>query len=97
MQTGRQQLNRRFEEIYGEYYGKVYNYCLRMVSDRETAGDLTQDIFTRVYQNLDAFEGRSSLSTWIYSIAGNCCMDHFRKRKSFFNTISQLFHQVTDR
>lgn len=84
----------RFEEIYGEYYTRIYNYCHRMTGDRESAGDLAQEVFTRVYSSLAGFREKSSLSTWVFSIAGNCCVDYFRRKKSLFNAMASLFQQV---
>ncbi len=71
-----------FGEIYQLYEKPIYNYILRMVQERTEAEDLTQEVFSRVYQNLADFRGDSKFSTWIYRLATNLCIDYFRK-KSF--------------
>ena len=70
---------RAFEELLGRYRGPIYNFILRSVRDRERAADLTQETFLRVVQRADSFRGGSKLSTWIYAIARNLCIDHGRR------------------
>ncbi|HPU33530.1 MAG TPA: sigma-70 family RNA polymerase sigma factor [Phycisphaerae bacterium] len=67
--------------LYAQTVDPVYRLLLRMTQDPETAADLTQDTYIRVFQNLDRFEGASSLSTWIYRIAVNEAQQYFRRRK----------------
>ncbi|MCL6559746.1 MAG: RNA polymerase sigma factor [Firmicutes bacterium] len=64
------------------YQHKVYNLAVKMVSDREDARDLTQDIFMQIFQTLPRFRGDSSFSTWVYRVASNKCLDFARKKKS---------------
>lgn len=70
-----------FDEVVGRYKNKVYNYISRMVGDSEDAEDLTQEVFVRMYVSLETFRRQSSLSTWLFRIAGNLCIDHFRRTK----------------
>ena len=67
-----------FRQIYKEYYPKILRYLSRLSGNNLEAEDLTQDVFIKVNEALDKFEGRSSLSTWIYTIATNTANDHFR-------------------
>ena len=68
-----------FNEIVGRYKNKIYNYIYRMVGNSEDAEDLTQEVFVKMYVALDSFRNQSSLSTWLYRIAGNLCIDAHRK------------------
>jgi RNA polymerase sigma-70 factor (ECF subfamily) len=52
-----------------------------MTNSREDAEDLTQEIFVRVYKSLKGFKGNSQFSTWVFRIAHNICIDHYRKAK----------------
>ncbi|GAB2578243.1 RNA polymerase sigma factor [Spirosoma areae] len=70
-----------FDTIYTRYSGKVYQKCLLMTNDTETAKDFTQDIFIKVFFKLNTFQNRSALSTWLYSIAHNYCLDQLRVSK----------------
>lgn len=67
-----------FQQIYKEYYPKILRYLTRVFDDKDEAEDFTQDVFIKVNEALDKFEGRSSLSTWIYKIATNLANDRFR-------------------
>jgi len=59
----------------------VWHMVLRMTNRQEDAEDLCQEIFIRVFKQIDKFRGDSKLSTWIGSIAYNACVDHVRKSK----------------
>ncbi|PLX23719.1 MAG: RNA polymerase subunit sigma-24 [Marinilabiliales bacterium] len=67
-----------FKEIYKEYYPKIVRYLARILNDKDLAEDFTQDVFIRVNENLQKFEGRSKISTWIYKIATNAAHDYFK-------------------
>ena len=67
-----------FQQIYKEYYPKILSYLTRLFNDKNEAEDFTQEVFIKVHEALDKFEGRSSLSTWIYKIATNLANDRFR-------------------
>ncbi|GAB3996492.1 RNA polymerase sigma factor [Spirosoma daeguense] len=73
-----------FEALYNQYVNKVFQKCLTMVKDPESAQDYTQDIFMKVFSKMDQFEQKSSLSTWLFSITHNYCLDQIRisRRKS---------------
>jgi RNA polymerase sigma-70 factor (ECF subfamily) len=67
-----------FTQIYKEFYPKILRYLERLTGDKEEAKDLVQEVFLKVDQGLSKFEGRSSISTWIYRIATNISHDRFR-------------------
>lgn len=71
-----------FREVVGRYKAKIYNYIYRMTGSSEDAEDLTQEVFIRMYTSIDAFRGQSSLNTWLFRIAGNLCIDRFRRAKN---------------
>ena len=65
-------------QVYREFYPQILRYLERLTGDKEEARDLVQEVFLKVDQGLSKFEGRSSLSTWIYRIATNVSHDRFR-------------------
>ena len=69
-----------FEELYRAHAGKLYGLATRMVGSRGEAEDLLQDIFLLAYRRLDTFKGDAAVSTWLYRIAVNRCLDHLRSR-----------------
>ena len=58
-----------FRIIFNDNQKKVINACYRLVNDIDTAEDLTQEVFIKVYSSISQFRGESQLSTWIYRIA----------------------------
>ncbi len=75
----RQRDHEAFTEIVERYKDRVHWLIRRMVGN-PNAEDLTQDVFLRVYQAVEGFQGRSSFRTWLYSIARNLCATELRKR-----------------
>lgn len=78
----RQTQNKRFvAELYDRYSQKIYRKCLSFVKRTSKAEDLTHDIFVKVLLSLSTFKGNSKVSTWIYAITYNFCVDYLRKEK----------------
>src|SRR5438552_18570584 len=61
---------------------KVFGLAYSFLRDREAAEDVTQDVFIKVWRALPGFDGRASLSTWIYAIARNASLSALRARRS---------------
>jgi len=64
---------RSFDSLVMRYRDMIFNLCYNILRDYDEAGDCAQDVFIRMYRNLHRFEFRSSLSTWLYTIAVNTC------------------------
>ncbi len=68
-----------FEELVRRYQRPISAYVYRMVGDYETALDLTQEIFIKIYGSLSRYRPEFKFSTWIYKIAHNAAIDHLRR------------------
>src|SRR5262245_36841798 len=68
-----------FEELVRRYQRPISAYVYRMVGNYESALDLTQEIFIKVYSSLDRYRSEFKFSTWIYKIAHNSAVDHLRR------------------
>ncbi len=64
-----------FDVIVERYRRQVYQLCYRYVGNHEDAADLAQDAFVRAFKGLKGFKGQSALSTWLYRIAVNVCLN----------------------
>ncbi|MCL9806191.1 sigma-70 family RNA polymerase sigma factor [Flavobacterium amniphilum] len=71
----------QFKDIYSKYSQKVHRLCLGYTGDAMQADDLLQEVFIKVWENLEKFRGESQMSTWIYRIAVNTCLLHLRSNK----------------
>jgi RNA polymerase sigma-70 factor (ECF subfamily) len=67
-----------FERLVALHEGMVFNLAARLLGDAEEARDLSQEVFLQVYRQLERFEGRSALRTWIYRIVVNQCRNRPR-------------------
>ncbi len=77
-------------QLLSRYHARVATWCLRFTGDRESAGDLAQDIFLRVYRNLDSFRGASKFSTWLYTVTRNHCINEMKARASRGNQAAEV-------
>jgi RNA polymerase sigma-70 factor (ECF subfamily) len=68
-----------FEELVRRYQRPISAYVYRMVGNYESALDLTQEIFIKVYNSLRRYRPEFKFSTWIYKIAHNAAVDHLRR------------------
>ncbi|MFI3226298.1 MAG: RNA polymerase sigma factor [Clostridia bacterium] len=68
-----------FEELVELYDKKIYNYAYGFTLNHEDSLDITQEVFLKVYKNIGKFKENASLSTWIYKITSNVCIDVARK------------------
>ena len=69
-----------FKVLVDLFSKKVYNTCIGMLQNMEDAEDVTQEIFITIHLNIKEFKEESSLSTWIYRIAVNKCLEFIRKK-----------------
>lgn len=70
-----------FDEIYQQYWQKIFRLCLGYVSDFSLAQDMAQETFIIVWEQLPKFRKESSIGTWIYRIASNHCLRQIEKGK----------------
>lgn len=71
-----------FENLYHRHFRRVYSLCLRMLGNQTEAEDLTQDVFTHLYNKIGSFRGESAFTTWLHRLTVNQVLMHFRRRKS---------------
>lgn len=70
-----------FDAIVARHQRPVYQLCYRFVRNHEDASDLAQDVFVRAFKGLKNFKGDSQLSTWLYRVAVNVCLNRVAARK----------------
>lgn len=78
-------IQNQFEDIYSKYSQKVHRLCLGYTGDSMQADDLLQEVFIKVWENLEKFRGESQVSTWLYRITVNTCLLFLRSNKKQTN------------
>ncbi len=68
-----------FAVLVNRHHVPIYNFIVRQIRHKNTAEDLTQDVFVRVVKSAASFKHEARFLTWIYAIARNLCIDHLRK------------------
>src|SRR5262249_28218254 len=59
----------------------LFGYIYRMVTLRQDAEDLLQDVLVRVLEDIRSYRGEARFKSWLFGIATHACLDHLRKRK----------------
>lgn len=95
IERAQQQDESAFDQIVELYADKLYNYIVRMLGNSQDAEDVLQEVFLRAYQGLPQFDGRASLSTWLFRIATNLCIDHYRAQERRVKTVS-IYRECAD-
>lgn len=80
-----------FQRLYTEYQQDVFQFLIYLVKNRDTAEDLMQEVFIRVMKSHQQFKGKSSEKTWLFSIAKNVAIDHFRKQSTIKKRVMEKF------
>lgn len=70
-----------FHRLYDMYHQDVFNFLFYLIKNRSAAEDLSHEVYVRVLKSYERFEGKSSEKTWLFSIAKNVAIDHFRKKQ----------------
>jgi len=93
IRTLREKNQETFRLLVYTWQNKVFNTCIGILQNAEDAEETTQDVFVEVYFSVHKFDGRSTLSTWIYRIAINKSLDRLRhnKRKKRAGLLQRLF------
>lgn len=70
---------RAFELLYARHKGALYRYLLRTSRSKDVANDLFQEVWGKVIASRERYEVRAQFTTYLYRIAHNCAIDHFRR------------------
>ncbi len=70
-----------WDEIIEHYGDRIFNVAYRFAGDQAEAEDLTQEIFLKLYRNLDRYRGDVPLMAWALRLSRNLCIDHYRHHR----------------
>lgn len=78
------------EILVTRYLKIIYTFVYRAVTSREEAEDLTQEVFVKVWKNLDKFDANKTFKPWLYKIAKNTYLDYYKKQQpNPFSTLAK--------
>jgi RNA polymerase sigma-70 factor, ECF subfamily len=83
-----------FEQIVIDYQKLVYSLCFKFMKNAEDAEDMSQEVFITIYKNLHGFRLESSLSTWIYRICVNSCLNKLKLKNKYKTEELQAYEEV---
>ncbi|MCF4172341.1 RNA polymerase sigma factor SigZ [Vibrio sp. McD22-P3] len=75
---------------------KLRNYIAKQVDDEHFVDDILQDVYIKASDNLHQLKSQESLSSWLFRIAHNTIMDHYRQRRDFDQLPQDLVHEEPD-
>lgn len=95
VRRAQQQDQEAFAELYEAYFDRIYRYIALKIGDRIEAEDMTQQVFLKAMKSLPSYKLKKGVpfSAWLYRIAHNQVVDHFRK--SARQPTSQLTEAIT--
>ncbi len=70
-----------FGVLYNRYFSKVNDKCYSFFKDKQKSEEFANDILSKSFEKLESFKGKSSFSSWLYSITYNTVIDYLRKKK----------------
>ncbi len=92
-----EKLQIHFDNLYKDNYAKVIRLCMGYVNgDEAKAKDITQEVFIKVWENLESFRQESGISTWIYRITVNTCLLQLRNEKIKKTSTQSEFNNVVE-
>lgn len=83
-----------YEMLISQYEKRIYALCLHLLKNSEEAYDAAQEVCIKLWKQLSSFKGQSKLSTWIYRMTTNQCLDIMRKNKRKGQEISLFLDEA---
>lgn len=81
-----------FDVIVERHQRQVYQLCYRFLNNHEDAADMTQDVFVRAFKGLRNFKGDAALSTWLYRVGVNACLNRVALKRPAMETLDPERH-----
>ncbi len=66
-------------QLFDRHHASVFRQCLGLVGNRQDAEDLVQDVFLRVWRYAGSYNGTAAVTTWMYRLVRNACLDHLQR------------------
>ncbi len=80
--------------LFDRYHLRLFNFFLRLIDDRNLSEDLVQNVFERIIKYRSSYREGASVKTWIYQIARNVRIDHFRSQKWHKEEFAEIENEI---
>jgi RNA polymerase sigma-70 factor (ECF subfamily) len=87
---------RAFEILYERHKGPLYRYLQRLCRSQDIANDLFQEVWGKVISTRERYEVRAQFNTFLFRIAHNCAIDHFRRTASAHEQVTEDIDALAD-
>jgi RNA polymerase sigma-70 factor (ECF subfamily) len=87
---------RAFRQLVDPYRRPLHVHCYRMLGSPQDAEDLTQETLLRAWRNIERFEPRVRIQTWLYRIATNACLDEIERRQRRPESVAPFPDDIRD-
>lgn len=85
-----------FETLYKRHRGPLFRFLLHRIGNQQFAEDIFQEVWSRIIRNRDNYRPNAKFTTYIYHIARNCTVDHYRRVSTQENVISDGDDRVAE-
>lgn len=85
-----------FTQFFNQYRNTIYNFGMRFCGNPEDASDILQETLINTFKYIGNFKGNAKLSTWLYRVASNACLQKRRKESSMEGSLDQLLETSHD-
>lgn len=76
------------------YSKSVYNIALNFFAERDIASDVMQEIFIKLFHNLDKYKEEKSFTAWVFAVSKNYCIDYWRKNRKYLDNSQELSENI---
>lgn len=83
-----------YAELIDRYKNAVYYHCFAIVREEDVAEDITQETFIAAYYSLKRYNKEYKLSTWLFKISTNKCLNYLKKKGKELSVDDQLFESI---
>ncbi|MEL6190423.1 MAG: RNA polymerase sigma factor [Bacteroidota bacterium] len=80
--------------LFDRYHVRLFNFFLRLIDDRDLSEDLVQNVFERIIKYRSTYREGAAVKTWIYQIARNVRVDHFRSQKWHKEEFAEIENEI---
>lgn len=85
-----------FEALLRKHYRNVLNFCYRFLGRRDSAEDITHEVFLKAYQSAAGYQPRARFRTWLYTIARNLCFNELRRKARQMSAFGEAGNRDTE-